>query len=70
MNTYLLFVLGNGFDSHRIWEALYSDSIPVVFDHSFSTLDDLPKIKISNLKQLNDIIYLITLKRKNLYMKS
>ncbi len=57
LNEYLFIVCpwGNGFDSHRIWETLYSDSIPIVFDHlTFSTLDDLPKIKISNLKQLND----------------
>tara|TARA_Y100001958_G_scaffold156915_1_gene150666 strand:- start:6859 stop:7884 length:1026 start_codon:yes stop_codon:yes gene_type:complete len=44
---------GNGIDSHRVWESLYSNSIPIIFEHAtFKTLNNLPKIKISNLKQL------------------
>ena len=49
---------GNGIDTHRIWETLYSGSIPVVKRHpTFSMLEGLPiyfydkldDITISNL---------------------
>ncbi len=46
---------GNGVDSHRIWETLYSNSIPIIFKHpTFNTLYELPKIEISDLKQLRN----------------
>ena len=50
---YVVAPLGNGADSHRIWEALYAGSIPIVFDSpTFTTLKNLPHIYIDNISQL------------------
>jgi hypothetical protein len=51
---YIICPLGNGFDSHRIWEAIYSNSIGVVKKHpAFQTFEDLPLIQISNFININ-----------------
>ena len=51
---YIICPLGNGFDSHRIWEAIYSNSIAVVKKHpAFQTFDGLPLIQSSNFINTN-----------------
>ena len=50
---YIVAPLGNGPDSHRIWETLYAGSIPIVFDSpTFTTLNDLPHIYINDISLL------------------
>ncbi len=45
---------GNGFDTHRLWEALYSGAIAIVPRHkTFSTTKDLPVIQYDNLNELS-----------------
>lgn len=45
---------GNGYDTHRLWEALYSGAIAVVPKHeTFSTTKDLPVIQYDNLNELS-----------------
>ena len=52
-----LFVLcpwGNGVDTHRVWETLYSGSIPVIKNHqTFTCLKDLPALFINNYEEIN-----------------
>ena len=46
--------LGNGIDTHRIWETLYAGSIPVILDKiTFECLDGLPVIKLKSFKRLS-----------------
>ena len=50
---FILCPLGNGVDSHRIWETLYSGSIPIVLDKvTFKCLDGLPVIKLKSFRGL------------------
>ena len=52
---FVLCPFGNGFDSHRIWETLYSGSIPVVMNHhTFNCLDDLPVIMVDDFKNITE----------------
>lgn len=62
-----MFVLcpwGNGVDTHRIWETLYSGSIPITkYHHTFSRLTGLPilfvdKYEEINLNKLNSFLHL------------
>jgi hypothetical protein len=52
---------GNGFDSHRFWEALYAGSIPVTKKHlTYSSAKDLPAILLDDytsidIEKLNNI---------------
>lgn len=51
--AFILCPWGNGFDTHRIWEALYSGSIPIVKKHTtFEYLDNLPAIIIESYDDL------------------
>ncbi len=53
-HKFVLCPWGNGVDTHRIWEALYSGSIPVIKDHiTFKCLKSLPVIFIDDFKNLN-----------------
>ena len=48
--------LGNGPDSHRIWETLYAGSIPIIFDSpTFTTLRELPHLLIHDISQLKNL---------------
>ena len=50
---FILCPWGNGIDTHRIWEALYSGSIPVVMEHkTFSNLNNLPIIFVKNYSEI------------------
>jgi len=53
--TFVLAPYGNGFDTHRVWEALYSGSIPVVEKHiTYTYAEDLPMVFSENLFSLNE----------------
>lgn len=53
-HKFVLCPWGNGVDTHRIWEALYSGSIPVIKDHiTFKCLKSLPVIFIDDYMNLN-----------------
>ena len=44
---------GNGVDTHRIWETLYSGSVPVTKQHlTLSTLKDIPVVFYENYKEI------------------
>lgn len=45
---------GNGVDTHRIWEALYLGSIPIIKRHeTFKCLNGLPVIFVDNYEEIN-----------------
>jgi len=51
---FILCPWGNGIDTHRIWEALYLGSIPVVMEHkTFSNLINLPIIFVKNYREIS-----------------
>lgn len=55
INTYKFIICpwGNGIDTHRLWETLYSNSIPVIKYHrAYSKFSDLPIIYLKNFKGL------------------
>ena len=55
--VFVLCPWGNGFDTHRIWETLYSGSIPVIKKHkTFEYLEGLPALFIDNYEDLLDIV--------------
>jgi len=50
---FILCPWGNGIDTHRIWEALYSGSIPVIMEHkTFNNLNNLPIIFVKNYSEI------------------
>ncbi len=54
-SSFILCPWGNGFDTHRIWESLYSGSIPIIENHiTYQYLENLPAIFIDNLVNLNE----------------
>ena len=58
---YTLCPLGNGYDTHRLWEALYAQSVPIIFTHqTYKSVEGLPVIKIDTLNDLNEA----TIKKK------
>ena len=45
---------GNGFDTHRVWEVLYSGSIPVTKYHqTYAGIKDIPIIFYDNYQEIN-----------------
>ena len=44
---------GNGFDTHRIWEALYCGSIPITKSHVGLSFGNLPIISFENFNNLS-----------------
>jgi len=53
-HKYILSPWGNGVDTHRIWEALYANCIPIVKDHVvFSSFRSLPIKFVKNYKNLD-----------------
>ena len=52
-STFVLCPYGNGYDTHRIWEALYSGSIPVVKENkAFNQFKDLPILFINSYENV------------------
>ena len=50
---YILCPWGNGFDTHRLWESLYSGGIAIVPKHqTFLTTEGLPVFQYENIKNL------------------
>ena len=46
---------GNGVDTHRLWEALYSKTIPIVIDSDFTRILQKNKVPLVVLKQWSDL---------------
>lgn len=45
---------GNGIDTHRFWEILYSGSIPITKNHNlYKSFNSFPKLLVKNYKILN-----------------
>ena len=64
---YILSPFGNGYDTHRVWEAIYSNSIPIVENHiSFSSFKDLPIIYVDKISKANLILNSINKRNSNL----
>tara|TARA_B100001121_G_scaffold306487_1_gene326033 strand:+ start:2953 stop:3975 length:1023 start_codon:yes stop_codon:yes gene_type:complete len=56
LNSYkfILCPVGNGIDTHRVWESLYAGSVPIVQKHiSMSTLENLDAIQIDDFKGID-----------------
>lgn len=52
---FILCPWGNGIDTHRIWEALYSGSTPVVkYHHTYKPLKELPVIFVDEYDQITE----------------
>ena len=52
-NNFVLSPWGNGVDTHRVWETLYSGSIPITKYHkTFSNLEDLPILFVNDYKEI------------------
>lgn len=53
-SKFVLCPRGNGIDTHRLWEALYMKSIPIVKYHiTHSNLTDLPILFINDWSEIN-----------------
>ena len=53
-HRFVLCPWGNGVDTHRIWETLYSGNIPITkYHHTFSNLYNLPILFINNYYDIN-----------------
>ena len=55
LNTYAFCLCprGNGIDTHRLWECLYSGCIPIIKDHITHKFDlDLPVVIVDDWKQV------------------
>ena len=70
--AFILCPWGNGYDTHRVWEALYSGSIPIIKRHStFEYLENLPALIIDDYEDLlkidlNDFINKFDINKFNL----
>lgn len=54
-HSFILAPWGNGIDTHRFWEALYSGSIPITKKHPmYEFFNSIPKILVSNYKEISD----------------
>lgn len=50
---FILAPWGNGIDTHRFWEALYSGSIPITKKHIiYDSFDQIPKILVNSYKDI------------------
>tara|TARA_B100000927_G_scaffold113045_1_gene91316 strand:+ start:3907 stop:4929 length:1023 start_codon:yes stop_codon:yes gene_type:complete len=57
LNNYKFVIapFGNGLDTHRVWEAIYSNSIPIVTEHtSFNSFKELPIHFVKNFKDIDN----------------
>jgi len=54
---------GNGIDTHRLWEALYCNKVPITIKtgnyNIYNLYKQLPIIVLDNIEQLNDKQYII-----------
>ena len=54
-HKYAICPRGNGLDTHRIWECLYLNTIPIVIKDDFINIDNLPIIVLDNWDDLKII---------------
>jgi hypothetical protein len=54
-HRYAICPRGNGLDTHRIWECLYLNVIPIVIKHDFVNIDNLPIIILNNWSEIDNI---------------
>jgi len=52
-HKYCICPRGNGIDTHRIWEALYLNVIPIVIESDFINIHNLPIIILKNWDELD-----------------
>lgn len=53
-SKFILCPWGNGVDTHRIWESLYSGSYPITKSHiNFESLKELPILFVDDYKEVN-----------------
>ncbi len=54
-SSFILSPLGNGVDTHRIWEALYFGKIPITkFHKNFTSFDELPILFVNDYEEVNE----------------
>lgn len=54
-HKFILSPWGNGIDTHRFWESLYSGSIPITKNHSYySQFTSIPKVLVDNYEEINE----------------
>lgn len=54
-HKYAICPRGNGLDTHRIWECLYLNVIPIVIKNDFINIDHLPIIVLNDWNDINTI---------------
>lgn len=52
-HKYAICPRGNGLDTHRIWECLYLNTIPIVIKNDFPNVTNLPIIVLNDWSELN-----------------
>ena len=52
-HKYAICPRGNGLDTHRIWECLYLDVIPIMLKRDYLGIDNLPIIYLNNWDELD-----------------
>jgi hypothetical protein len=55
LHKYAICPRGNGLDTHRIWECLYLNVIPIVIESDFINIDNLPIIILKDWDQLDKL---------------
>jgi hypothetical protein len=76
-HKYAICPRGNGIDTHRLWECLYLDVIPIVIENDFPNIDNLPIIVLKNWDEFsffnlsfkNQIIEKLTINYYKKYIK-
>ena len=63
-HKYAICPRGNGIDTHRIWECLYLDVIPIMLKRDYLGIDNLPVIYLNSWDELD--INNINIKFKNI----
>jgi hypothetical protein len=59
-HKYAICPRGNGLDTHRIWECLYLNVIPIVIKSDYPNIDNLPIIVLdewNDINKINDYIF-------------
>lgn len=54
-HKYAICPRGNGIDTHRIWECLYLNVIPIIIKSDFLNIDNLPIIILDNWSDIDNI---------------
>ena len=67
-SNFVLCPEGNGIDTHRVWEALYSGSIPIVRNRdAFKNFNSLPILRVNSFYDITDQILKKYLNDLNVY---